>query len=111
VSVRASEVNEERAADIMYQYGAVDIDHRFAEGEFARERGELSVPVVREELQVGKRTVQRGVRVYSRVVEEPVEEKVRIRQERARVDRIPADRPATEADIRAGSGCRSHGDV
>ncbi|HEX4769897.1 MAG TPA: YsnF/AvaK domain-containing protein [Bryobacteraceae bacterium] len=62
-----------------------------------------AVPVVEEELQVGKRRVLRGgVRVYSRVVEEPVEENVRLREERVRVDRQRVNRAAGEADLRAG---------
>jgi uncharacterized protein (TIGR02271 family) len=61
-----------------------------------------SVPVVEEELQVGKRTVNRGgVRVFTRVEERPVEETVRLREERAQVERTPVDRPATEADFQA----------
>lgn len=62
-----------------------------------------AVPVVKEEIQVGKRQVLRGgIRVYSRIVEEPVEETVRLREERARVERRPVDRPATEADLSGG---------
>ena len=62
-----------------------------------------AVPVVQEDLQVDKRQVPKGgVRVYSRVVEEPVEESVRLREERARVERRPVDRAATEADLSAG---------
>lgn len=64
---------------------------------------EGAIPVVREELQVGKRQVLRGgVRVYSRTVSQPVEESVRLREERVRVDRRPVDRAATEADLTAG---------
>jgi uncharacterized protein (TIGR02271 family) len=72
-------------------------------GATSRETGETSrIPVVEEELRVGKRRVGRGgVRVYTRVVERPVEETVRLREERATVERRPADRPATEADFRA----------
>ncbi len=62
-----------------------------------------AIPVVEEELQVGKRAVQRGgVRVYSRITETPVEEQVRLREEHVRVDRQPVNREATEADFRAG---------
>ncbi len=62
--------------------------------------GSAAIPVVEEELQVGKRQVQRGgVRVYSHVVETPVEETVRLREERVNVDRRPVNRPATEADF------------
>jgi uncharacterized protein (TIGR02271 family) len=62
-----------------------------------------SIPVVAEELKIGKRAVVRGgVRIYSRVVEQPVEESVRLREEQVRVHRQPVNRAATEADLRAG---------
>ncbi len=62
-----------------------------------------AIPVVEEELQVGKRRVLRGgVRVYSRVVEQPVEESVNLQEERVRVERRPVNRPVTDADLRAG---------
>ena len=62
-----------------------------------------SIPVVEEQLQVGKRRVLRGgIRVYSRVVEQPVEESIQLQEERVRVDRRPVDRAATDADFTAG---------
>lgn len=62
--------------------------------------GETRIPVVQEELQVGKRMIQRGgVRVYQRVVDTPVHEEVQLREERVTVDRRPVDQPATEADV------------
>ena len=61
---------------------------------------ETVMPVVQEELQVGKREIEKGgVRVIKRVSETPVKEMVRLREERAVVERRPADRPATEADL------------
>ena len=58
------------------------------------------MPVVQEELQVGKREVETGgVRVVKRVTETPVKEMVRLREERATVERRPVDRAATEADL------------
>jgi uncharacterized protein (TIGR02271 family) len=61
-----------------------------------------TIPVVQEELQVGKRAVQRGgVRVFTRVVETPVEETVRLREEHATIERHAVDRPATQADFAA----------
>jgi uncharacterized protein (TIGR02271 family) len=63
---------------------------------------ERVIPVVNEELQVGKRRRDRGgVRIYTHMSERPVEEQVRLREEHARVERRPADRPATEADMAA----------
>ena len=63
-------------------------------------QGQEAIPVVEEELHVGKREVQRGgVRVHSRIEERPVEEQVNLREERAVVERRPVDRAATEADL------------
>jgi uncharacterized protein (TIGR02271 family) len=65
-------------------------------GERAADRhatDEQSIPVVEEELEVGKREVERGgVRVRRYVTEEPVEKHVRVRDETVHVDRRPADR-------------------
>ncbi|WP_245844986.1 YsnF/AvaK domain-containing protein [Noviherbaspirillum humi] len=58
------------------------------------------IPVIQEELKVGKRMVQRGgVRVFQRVRETPVNEEVRLREEQVKVERHPVDRPASEADF------------
>lgn len=63
------------------------------------QQGTESVPVVEEQLQVGKRAVQAGgVRVHTRVIEKPVQEQVQLREERVRVERRPVDRPLTSAD-------------
>jgi uncharacterized protein (TIGR02271 family) len=67
--------------------------------------GETTIPVLEENLQVGKRQVQRrGVRIYSHVTERPVEEQVRLREEHVRVQRNPVNRPASEADFNALQG-------
>jgi uncharacterized protein (TIGR02271 family) len=58
------------------------------------------IPVVQEELVVGKRRVERGgVRVFSHIVERPVEEQVVLRKEHATVERHPVNRPISEADL------------
>jgi uncharacterized protein (TIGR02271 family) len=63
------------------------------------DEGEV-IPVVKEELKVGKRAVRKGgVRVYARTVETPVQESVELRSERAQVQRRAVDRPATAADV------------
>lgn len=70
-----------------------------------RVTGEQVIPVVAEELEVGKRQVQRGgVRVFSRIVSEPVSESVNLHDERVVVDRRPVDREATEADFNTREG-------
>ena len=63
---------------------------------------EIAIPVVEEDIAIGKREVERGhVRIYSRVTERPVEEAVRLREEKVTVERWPVDRPATDADFAA----------
>jgi uncharacterized protein (TIGR02271 family) len=58
------------------------------------------IPVVEEQLKVGKREVQRGgVRIYARTSERPVEETVTLREERARVERRPVNRAATGEEL------------
>ena len=71
-----------------------------AAGTTRKVEGEQSIPVVEEELSVGKREVQRGgVRVHTRVEERPVEEQVKLREEHVRVERRPVDRPVTANDL------------
>lgn len=57
---------------------------------------------VEEELEVGKRRVLRGgVRVTSNVVEQPVEETVRLREEHVDVDRRRVDRELSPEEAKA----------
>ena len=66
----------------------------------ADNRDEVALPVVEEELRVGKREVQGGgVRVSTEVVAEPVVEEVSLREEHVHVERRPVDRAATDADF------------
>jgi Domain of unknown function (DUF2382) len=63
------------------------------------EQGEQVVPVVEEQAKIGKRAVERGgLRVYSKVTQRPVEEQVELRQERAMIERRPADRPLGDTE-------------
>jgi len=62
-------------------------------------QGEQVIPVVQENVEIGKRAVQRGgIRVHTRVTERPVEKEVELRSERATIERRPVDRPITDAD-------------
>lgn len=61
-----------------------------------------AIPVVQEELKVGKREVQRGgVRIYSHVVETPVTESVDLREEHVTVQRRAIDKMVDPADVPA----------
>jgi len=71
-------------------------------GEQLNEQRSTAIPVVQEDLKIGKREVQRGgVRVFSRVVETPVDETVNLREEHVNVERRPVDRPISGADSAA----------
>jgi uncharacterized protein (TIGR02271 family) len=122
VAVRARADLEKRAVELMNLHGAADIDRRvkffektgyrgydasrpaYTTEEAARERERFraeasAIPVVEEELQVGKRVLRHGgVRVYTHVVEKPVQEEVRLREEHAVVERRPVDRPIGPGD-------------
>lgn len=114
VAVNAADEKASSVASLLKQHGARDIDNgntSAAEagvpiyGErSAATSGEASIPVVEEQLVVGKREVERGgVRVYSRVVEEPVSADVTLREEHVNVTRRAVDREATAADFASGS--------
>jgi len=58
------------------------------------------IPVVEEKLNVGKEEVERGgARIRSRIIEKPVEENLRLREEHVVVNRRPVDREVTDVDL------------
>ena len=71
-------------------------------GEQLNEQRSAAIPVVQEDVKIGKREVQRGgVRVFSRLVETPVDETVNLREEHGKVERRPVDQPISSADSAA----------
>lgn len=110
-----SDENARRAAEILDEAGAVDVDERA--GQTGYQYGNsyaanttagtttdtgATAQVIEESLQVGKRVEQTGgARLRSRIVERPVEASVRLREEHINIERRPVDRPATEADFAA----------
>jgi uncharacterized protein (TIGR02271 family) len=128
ITVDTDESEVDRAIEILEEHGAVNIEERAQQwrqsgwtgpiastettaamgtaerplAERTREGEEARIPVVEEELKVGKRAVERGgVRVYSHVTETPVSETVSLREEHINVERRPADRPLMGADTEA----------
>ena len=62
--------------------------------------GETVIPIVEEELSVGKRQIQRGgARIHTRITERPVSEQVTLREEEVTVNRRPVDRAVSEGDM------------
>jgi uncharacterized protein (TIGR02271 family) len=63
-------------------------------------REENRIPIIEENLNIEKKEVQTGgQRIRSRIVERPVEETIRLRQEHVKVERNPVNRPANEGEI------------
>ena len=104
LTVTVDDSKVDSATAILDRYNPVESDQQVAQfaqtGKATKSSGDQVIPVVQEEMQVGKRAVSRGgVRVYSRVTETPVSESVSLHEERARVERHAVNRPATEADF------------
>jgi len=117
LAVTTDGAHADKVGDILERHGAVDMDEREtswrkegwtgygaastgATAPATRTSGDAeAIPIVEEHLQVSKRQVEGGrVRVRSFVVEKPVEEQVRLRQEHVEVERRPVDRPVTGSE-------------
>jgi uncharacterized protein DUF2382 len=118
VIVNASDEDASKAANILDRHDPIDIQERAgywresgwqgyrpeAEPYTGPHLGEEKIPVVEEQLKVGKRPVERGgVRIRSYVTERPAEADVALREERVRVERQPVDRPATLPPVSGSS--------
>ncbi len=68
-----------------------------AAGQQLKAQEEQIIPILEEELEIGKREVEAGgVRVSTRVSAVPVERSVTVREEQVRVERRAVDRPFEE---------------
>ncbi|PVY37953.1 YsnF/AvaK domain-containing protein [Pontibacter virosus] len=118
VTVHADSRQEaERAAEVLDSCGAVDVDehttqgnpqagmNRPPQGTAQTRTGQTgdtnqTIPIMEERMNVGKREVERGgVRMRSRIVERPVEEHLRLREEHLDIERNKVNRPATDRDF------------
>ncbi len=120
-SVLTLTVDDNRVADveqILNRHNPVDVDERvekwreegysghdrnapvYSAEQVEAERERYAIPIVEEDVKVGKRQVQEGgKRIRSYVRETPVEESVTLRDEEVHVERRPINRAATEADF------------
>ena len=128
LTVNVDEENAERVQDLLEKTNAVDIDEREqqyrqtglippsdmlaeqttmgrTEGLSAQpaaggSASEQSIPIVEEQLRVGKRQVERGgVRVRSYIVETPMHEQVTLHQEHVNVERRPVDQKLSAGQL------------
>lgn len=96
------EIEIEAVRKAMLNAGATDLNATVPQsGESGQSRSQ-SIPVIEEQMEVGKREVQKGsVRVSSRIEETPVQEDINLKEEKASVTRRPVDRPASPEEISA----------
>ncbi|WP_018477492.1 YsnF/AvaK domain-containing protein [Pontibacter roseus] len=120
VTVHADSQQEaQKAAEVLDSCGAVDVDEHSMQsnnpqaGMATPPQGtahttrtdqtsntDRTIPIMEERLNVGKREVEQGgVRMRSRIVERPVEEHLRLREEHVDIERNKVNRPATERDF------------
>jgi uncharacterized protein (TIGR02271 family) len=130
VYATVDEAKADQAASIMNRFNPVDINERsrdwrtnkwnrfdpkskeMTSNEIEQERTRyasdipvtgdrgVDIPVVEEEVRVGKRQVDKGgVRINTFTTEREVRKDVNLRDEHVNVERRPVDRPATEADF------------
>lgn len=104
--------DHDRVAAVRLDDGAVlPVEALEREGETVFVRGaeaspatsqEARIPLVREEMLIGRRTVERGcVEVRSHIVEEPVREQIALREERITVETRPAGPDSVEVPANA----------
>jgi len=59
-----------------------------------------TIPVIEENVQIGKQQVRTGgAYIKARIVEKPIEETVNLREEHLNIERNPVDRPANSTDF------------
>jgi stress response protein YsnF len=113
VSVRGGDGAErERITAILEEFDPIEFEGESAgmagataSGAAAQTKeGEQVIPVVKEELEVGKRPVERRHRIRTYVVERPVEEQVNLRDERVVVER----RPVSGERVVGAEGIQEH---
>lgn len=115
LTVNVDEEHADRVHDLLERSSAVDVNEREeqyrktgvlppsdlsasqtsmgrTEGLSQSTTGEQSIPIVEENIRIGKREVSRGgMRVRSYVVETPVHEQVTLREEHVDIERRPVD--------------------
>lgn len=113
----SEEEDHQKAIQIMSEHNPVDIGQRMeiikqkenwrgfderANPLSHEQMANLRIPIIEEELRVGKRQVETGgLRIHTFVTQQQVQEDVNLRSERVNVERRPVDRPVNPQDIDA----------
>lgn len=104
VAADIADQDAEAAEAILDENGAIDLPEAAAQPKAARgtKVEEETVPVVEEEVEIGKRRVSKGgMRVTTEVTETPVRKTVRLRDETVDVEHHKADRALSQREAEA----------
>ena len=110
VGVTCDDAKAIEVATLLRQHGAREVEGKSTGSAQVADTataavGQTAIPIVEEQLQIGKREVDRGgVRVYSHVTEKPATADVTLRDEKIVVERRSVNRAATAADFNMGQG-------
>ena len=119
LTVEATEAQTEKVADILTAAGAVDVDDKSTQWQASGWKAPVAtttaaattakaatgaaagkIDLVKEDMSVGKRVVNRGgVRIVKRIIERPFEQNVNLREEHVSVDRRTVDRAVTGDEL------------
>jgi len=109
-----SNEDAQRVSSLLDEYGAIDVDESYEKQATDSDRYNTTndklvddvndtnrvIPIIEEDISIGKREVTTGgVRIRSRIIEKPVEENLRLREEHINIERNQVDRLVTEADL------------
>lgn len=110
VAVETSEDQSNVVQSIFERHQATQVDEKsmnsapvaLARSGSSDSAGVQVIPVMEEELAVGKREVETGrARIFTRVIEKPVEETIKLKEEHATIERRPVNRPVADNDVNA----------
>lgn len=96
VATMAADTN---GTDDFYNHEHFDEDRMYSKRK-SKIQDETTIPVIEENINVGKRLIETGgVRVTKNIVEKPVEEMIRLKEEHVTVNRNPVDKPVQEGSF------------
>lgn len=117
VSVMTDESRLEQVEDMLDQFSPIDLQDQSPSsvagasvgaasmgqskpsGARGDDQSEQVIPIMQEQLDVGKRTVERRHRIRTHVIEQPVEEQVHLKSERVVIERRPATGRTVQGDM------------
>ncbi len=95
------DVNFSQNRDFARKENNSAVDGEIDNDELVEEEGNRTIPVMEERMRVDKKKVQTGgIRLRSRIIEKPVEENIRLREEHVTVRRKKVDRAATDEEMK-----------